>query len=199
VRPRLLLLDEPLAALDAGARREIRQQLISQLNGFGGTSLLVTHDPLEALTLADRVVVLEGGRVVQSGRPEDLRLHPRSDYVASLVGINLFRGSAQGHQIVLGSGETLSIAQPHSGEVFAVVHPRAVALYADRPHGTPRNVWPGTIDGMEHLDDRVRVMVGGRVPVVAEVTPGAISELGLAPGHTVWVSIKATEITVYSA
>jgi molybdate transport system ATP-binding protein len=72
-------------------------------------------------------------------------------------------------------------------------------LYADRPHGTPRNVWPGTIDGMEHLDDRVRVMVAGAVRVVAEVTPGAVAELELAPGHAVWVSVKATEITVYPA
>jgi molybdate transport system ATP-binding protein len=199
VRPRLLLLDEPLSALDAGARREIRHQLIAQLNGFGGTSLLVTHDPLEALALADRVVVLEHGQVVQRGRPEELRLHPRSDYVAGLVGINLFRGRAEGHRMVLGSGETLLIAQPNRGEVFAVVHPRAVALYRKRPDGTPRNVWSGTVDGIEQLDDRVRVIVGGRIRVVAEVTPGAVSALGLAPGQTVWVSIKATEITVYPA
>jgi molybdate transport system ATP-binding protein len=197
IRPRLLLLDEPLAALDAGARAEIRRYLVMQLQAFGGTRMLVTHDPLEALTFADRVVVLENGKVVQSGPPHDLRERPRSSYVADLVGLNLFRGHARGHHVTLSPGEELTIAQSQAGDVFAVVHPRAVALYRERPEGTPRNVWPGVIDGMEGLDDRVRVRISGAVPVVAEVTRSAVSTLELAPGTRVWVSIKATEVTVY--
>jgi molybdate transport system ATP-binding protein len=199
IRPRLLLLDEPMAALDAGARRDIRKQLIAQLRSFEGTRLLVTHDPLEALTLADRVFVLEHGRVIQSGPPDELRLHPRSDYVAGLVGINLLHGRAEGRRIVLTSGQHLWVANTYDGNVSAVVHPRAVAVHKRRPEGSPRNVWSGTVDGIERLDDRVRVAVGGGVPVVAEVTYAAVEELGLALGDPIWVSLKATEITVHPA
>jgi molybdate transport system ATP-binding protein len=197
IRPRLLLLDEPLAALDAGARVEMRRNLLAQLRAFEGTRILVTHDPIEALSLADRVVVIEDGGVAQCGSPDELRERPRTNYVANLVGANLFRGNARGHRVTLSTGGELTIAQSHTGAVFAVVHPRAVALYKQRPEGTPRNIWSGVIDGLEQFDDRVRVRVSGDVPVVAEITPSAVSALELAEGTNVWVSIKASELTVY--
>lgn len=199
IRPRLLLLDEPMAALDAGARVEMRRTLIDQLRRFDGTRLLVTHDPIEALTLADRVAVIEEGRLVQSGLPHELRTRPRSDYVANLVGVNLFHGRAAGDAVVLDSGERLAVAQSHHGDVLAVVHPRAVALYRERPAGTPRNVWQGIVAGVEPWHDRLRVRIEGDIPVVAEVTPAAASDLGLAEGVPVWASVKATEFEVYAA
>ena len=91
-RPRLLLLDEPLSALDAGARAEVRRELRRQLDDFAGVRLLVTHDPLEATALADRLVVLEGGRVAQAGTVAEVTARPRSAYVAALTGLNLLRG-----------------------------------------------------------------------------------------------------------
>lgn len=197
VRPRLLLLDEPLAALDAGTRVEMRRELVRELKGFEGTRLLVTHDPVEAMTLGDRLVVMEDGRVVQSGAPRDLRERPRSEYVAGLVGLNLFRGRAAGGTVTLDGGVELVAPDARSGAVYAAVHPRAVALYRARPEGTPRNVWPGTVANLDHEGDRVRVVVSGPVGVVSEVTRAAASELRLAPGDSIWVSIKATEIEVY--
>ena len=197
--PRLLLLDEPLAALDAATRTEVRRDLRRHLASFGGTRLLVTHDPLEAMALADRLVILEGGRVTQSGRPAEVSERPRSGYVAELVGVNLYRGRADGAAVELAGGGRLIATGDHRGEVFAAVHPRAVALHRRVPEGTPRNVLAGTADTVDVVGDRVRVRVTGQVPIVAEVTPAAVGELRLADGGPVWASVKATEVTVYPA
>jgi molybdate transport system ATP-binding protein len=197
--PRLLLLDEPLAALDATARSELRRDLRRHLASFDGTRLLVTHDPLEAVTLADRLVVLEGGRITQVGTPEQVSARPRSRYVAELVGVNLYRGRADGRSVRLVGGGTVVAADSNHGEVFAAVHPHAVALHRQPPEGTPRNVWAGTADTLDVVGDRVRVRVAGPVPIIAEVTPAAASELRLADGGPVWASVKATEVTVYPA
>jgi molybdate transport system ATP-binding protein len=195
--PRLLLLDEPLAAMDAVSRRDLRRDLRRHLASFDGTRLLVTHDPLEAMTMADRLVVLEGGRITQTGTPAEVSAQPRSRYVAELVGVNLFRGHAAGHTVRLAAGATLVAADGHDGEVFAAIHPHAVALHRHPPEGSPRNVLAGTAETLETAGDRVRVQVAGIVPIVAEVTPAAAGELRLADGGPVWASIKATEITIY--
>jgi molybdate transport system ATP-binding protein len=198
VEPRVLLLDEPLAALDASARIDTRRELRRHLEAHGGVRVVVTHDPVDAMTLGHRVVVLDAGRVVQAGPLAQLRERPRSRYVADLVGVNLYRGEADGQRIRLSHGEL--VAAGHSrGKVFAVVHPRAVALHRREPEGTPRNVLAGTVEHLDVEGDRVRVIVGGAVPVTAEVTPAAVSELGLREGTPVWASVKATEITVYPA
>jgi molybdate transport system ATP-binding protein len=199
--PRLLLLDEPLAALDAGARAELRRELRRHLASFAGSCLLVTHDPLEAMTLAGRLVILEDGRVTQTGTPDQVRAHPRSRYIAELVGLNLFRGRAAGGSIALADGHVLIAADEHhySGEVFAVVHPRTVALYRERPEGSPRNVWPGTVEALDVAGDLVRVQIAGPVPLVAEVTPAAVVELRLDDGGPVWAAVKAVEVLVYPA
>lgn len=197
--PALLLLDEPMAALDASARVEFRRDLRRHLESFAGVRLLVTHDPLEAMAMADRLVVLERGRVLQSGTPADVTRHPRSRYVADLVGVNLFRGRASHDVITLADGGSLTAAGAMEGEVFAVVHPRTVALYRTRPDGTPRNVWEGRAVELDSEGDRVRVRLTGRPPIVAEVTPAAVRELGLDRGDQVWVAVKATEINVYPA
>jgi molybdate transport system ATP-binding protein len=197
--PALLLLDEPMAALDATSRVEFRRDLRRHLESFAGVRLLVTHDPLEAMAMADRLVVLENGRVLQSGTPADVTQHPRSRYVADLVGVNLFRGHASQNVVTLADGGSLTTAGAADGDVFAVVHPRTVALYRTRPDGTPRNVWEGRAADLDLEGDRVRVRLTGSPPIVAEVTPAAVRDLGLDRGDTVWVAIKATEVDVYPA
>jgi molybdate transport system ATP-binding protein len=195
--PRVLLLDEPLAALDASARIETRRELRRHLAAHDGARVVVTHDPVDAMTLGDRVVVLEAGRVAQAGTLAELRQQPRSRYVADLVGVNLYTGHSERGRVRLTEGGELVTAADATGDVFAVVHPRAVALHLREPEGTPRNVWSGTVDHLDVEGDRVRVIVAGPVPVTAEVTPAAVAELGLTAGARVWASIKATEITVY--
>ena len=199
--PRMLLLDEPLAALDVSIRAEVRRDLRRHLREFTGVNLLVTHDPLEAIALADRLIVIERGRIVQAGTPAEVTERPRSAYVADLVGVNLLRGRAAGDAIELADGGHLEAVGAGAGDVFAVVPPRSVSLWRSRPDGSPRNVWPGRAAGLDLLGDRVRVRVDGRPQpsLVAEVTPAAVAELGLAEGSEVWVSVKATEVRTYPA
>lgn len=197
--PRLLLLDEPLAALDATTRVDVRRELRRHLASFPGACLMVTHDPLEAMALGDRLVVLEDGRVVQSGTPSELSTRPRSRYVADLVGVNLFRGDASGRSVALGGGALLRAAEAPTGPVLAVVHPRAVSLHRHRPEGTPRNLWPGRVESVEPVGERVRVRLAGAVPIVAEVTPAAVADLRIAAGTDVWAAVKASEVSVYPA
>jgi len=161
--------------------------------------VLVTHDPLEAFALAERVVVIEEGRIAQSGLPAEVAAHPRSAWIADLVGVNLFRGRAAGDRLMLHNGTTLVVPPSETGDAFAVIHPRAVALHRTRPEGTPRNVWPARIEGIESIGARVRVRTVGPLEIVAEITPAAVAAIGLDAGGQVWVSIKATEITVYPA
>ena len=196
--PALLLLDEPLAALDGSVRAEMRRDLRRHLASFAGVRLLITHDPLEAAALADRLVVLESGRVVQSGSVREVTERPRSRYVADLVGVNLYRGRARVGSVELEGGGRFAVPGA-DGDVFCVVRPRSVALFRSRPEGTPRNVWPGRAAALDLEGDRVRVVVEGTPRTVAEVTPAAVAELGLAEGREVWVAVKATEIEAYPA
>jgi molybdate transport system ATP-binding protein len=198
-QPRLLLLDEPLSALDVSVRAETRRELSSRLAAFEGVRILVTHDPLEAIALADRLVVMEQGKVVQQGTPTDVTARPRSRFVADLAGVNLLRGRAHHDHVELDGGGTLAAPDAGEGEVLAVIHPRAVALFLARPEGTPRNVWRATAEELDLQGDRVRVRLGGTIPLVAEVTPGAVRDLHLDRGAEVWAAVKATEISVYRA
>jgi molybdate transport system ATP-binding protein len=197
--PRLVLLDEPLAALDAGSRTELRRALRSQLAGVGGVRLLVTHELLDAIALADRVVVLEHGRVVQEGSVRDVTGQPRSRYIADLVGVNLLHGVGAGSsEVALDGGGTVVTADPVAGDVYVAIQPSSVSLHRARPEGSPRNVWNGRVRGLDLLGDRIRIHVDGVVPLVAEVTASAVGDLDLHDGVDVWAAVKATEIAVYA-
>jgi len=195
--PRLLLLDEPLAALDVGTRTELRRDLRTHLATFPGARVLVTHELLDAVALADRLVVLEHGRVAQAGTVADVATRPRSRYVADLVGINLFHGNGRGNAVETEGGGEVVTAEPVNGEVYVAIHPHAVSLHRIHPEGSPRNVWRGRVDGTDLLGDRVRVHLAGPLPIVAEVTAAALSELELHDGSELWASVKATEVDVY--
>ena len=197
--PRLLLLDEPLAALDVTTRAEVRRDLKHHLESFEGIRLVVTHDPLEAVALADRLIVMENGHLVQTGTAAEVTEHPRSQYVADLVGVNLLRGEADHGSVKLPSGQVVAAAGAELGEVYAVVHPRAVAIHRTHPEGSPRNVWSGRATSIELLGNRVRVRIDGDVRIVAEVTPAALKELNLVEGGEVWLSFKSTDVAVYPA
>ncbi|MFP1625753.1 ABC transporter permease [Streptomyces sp. 5K101] len=199
-RPRLLLLDEPLAALDQTARTRVRHTLRTHLDGFGGVCLIVTHDPVEAVSLADRVLVLDDGRALQDAPPAEVTRHPRSPWVARMLGRNAWPGTASAHGLDLAGGGTLVAADPLpvGTDALAVIAPEAVSVHRERPEGSPRNVWPGTVREITVSGSRLRILiVSDRVPdLVAEITPQAAAELGIADGVSVWTSVKATEVTV---
>ncbi|MEU0102041.1 ABC transporter permease [Streptomyces sp. NPDC006267] len=199
-RPRLLLLDEPLAALDQTTRARVRHTLRDHLADFGGVCLIVTHDPVEALSLADRVLVLEDGRALQDEPPAEVTRHPRSPWVARMLGRNAWPGTATADGLALEGGGRLVVADPLPAgtEALAVIAPEAVSVHRERPTGSPRNVWPGTVREITSGGSRLRLLItSDRAPdLVAEITPGAAVELGIADGSAVWTSVKATEATV---
>jgi molybdate transport system ATP-binding protein len=197
-RPRMLLLDEPLAALDAGTRAGVRTELRRHLRAFDGPSLLVTHDPLEAMTLADQLLVLEHGRVVQLGTPAEVARRPRTRYTGQLVGLNVYQGTAASGTLTTDDGARIHVTGDLSGRVIAAIRPAAVTLHpAPPPPASARNTWQGTLDALEPFGDRVRATVSGELPLLADITIGAVAQLGLHPGDRVWASVKATDITSY--
>jgi molybdate transport system ATP-binding protein len=196
--PRLLLLDEPLAALDATTRIDVRRDLRGHLDAFDGPRLLVTHDPIDAMTLADRVIVLEHGRITQTGTLPELRAQPRSEYIAKLIGVNLYRGTLTGDRVTLDAGANLIVANDrnHTGAVFVTIRPEAIALHRDQPTGSPRNTWQATVTTIDHEGPRARVTLDGPVTITAEITQHSLDDLAITRGTHTWVSVKATEIEI---
>lgn len=197
--PRLLVLDEPTASLDATARTEVRRRLVDDLASFPGPRLLITHDPLEAFLLADVIYVVEKGRVTQSGTVDEIRLRPKTSYAADLVGSNLVLGFASNGDVDVDGFVLHTADSAMDGDVVATVHPRAIAVYPSRPEGSPRNTWETTIEVVEHYGDRVRLLTGSPLPLTVEITPDSADSLGLEAGSGIWLSIKATEIVAEPA
>jgi molybdate transport system ATP-binding protein len=199
ITPRMLLLDEPLAALDALSRIDVRRVLRDHLGRYEGVRILVTHDPLEALTLADRIVVLEDGHIVQEGTPAELRRTPHSPYVARLLGINLLRATVDDDARLRVDDSDLTleaVTDLTPGPVTALFEPSAVTLFLEPPAASARNMWQAVVSDIDIGPDRARVHFDEPVPLVAEVTPSAVRALSLAPGRSVWCAVKATAIDV---
>ncbi|GAB4012026.1 ATP-binding cassette domain-containing protein [Nocardioides ultimimeridianus] len=203
--PELLLLDEPLAALDVDVAPALRQLLREVL--AGRTVVLVTHDLLDALLLADRVVVVDGGRVVEEGPTTQVLATPRSGFAARLAGLNLVRGTWDGTAVTTADGlRIVGLAEqavPDGVDAVALFRPSAVAIHAGPPggdEGSPRNRIEARVRDLEPAGDRVRVRTEPRTPgpvLTADVTPAAVAELGLAPGEVVTLTVKATEVAVH--
>jgi molybdate transport system ATP-binding protein len=201
--PELLLLDEPTSSLDVGARSRFRSLLAGTLRSFPGVRILVTHDPVEAMTLADVLVLLEGGRVSQIGTPDDFRRTPRTPYAAEVVGVNLFAGRLQpleagAGRLVTAEGE-LTVAWPGGvdgtvEDVQALLRPSDVSLHTAPPEGSARNVFRGRIAEIATEGERARIRLDTRPPIVAEITLGSVRRLGLRDGDEVWASFKAVEV-----
>jgi molybdate transport system ATP-binding protein len=201
--PSLLLLDEPLSALDVGARQRVRELLSEELARFRGVRLIVTHDPVEASTLADLLVLLEDGHVTQIGTPEEIRVAPRSRYAADLVGVNSFRGRLE--PLEEGAGRLVTAAGTavtpwpvdfEGGEVIGLLRPADVTLSLEPPVGSARNVFRGEVTSIAIEGERARVRLATAPPLVAEITLSSVQRLGLHPGAIVWASFKAVEVEV---
>jgi molybdate transport system ATP-binding protein len=148
------------------------------------------------VSLADRMLVIEDGGIVQSGTPAEVTARPRSQYVADLVGVNLWRGTARGAAVDLDGGGRLVIAGEAAGQVLVVVAPAAVAVQRERP-AAGANVWPGQVGAVDLLGDRVRVRVEGTPAITAEVLPSAVDELKLDDGGQLWASVEPSAVRVY--
>ncbi len=153
------------------------------------------------MLFADRILVIEAGRITQSGTPEQIRRQPTTPYVAALAGTNLLVATNEGGTLCLRDHPlVLHAADTHTeGSVLVTIHPTAVALHPEQPHGSPRNTWPTTIDLIEPLGETVRVTLGPPLPLAVDITPGAANTLDLHPGAPIWAAVKATEISVHPA
>jgi molybdate transport system ATP-binding protein len=196
--PRLLLLDEPMAALDVAVAPALRQMLRRVLHGR--TAVIVTHDVLDALLLSDRVLVVEDGHVVEHGPTAQVLARPRSPFAARIAGLNMVRGTLDGHGVR--SAEGLHVDgladQPLTpgGPGVAVFRPSAVGVYRHPPGGSPRNVFESTVTELEPFGDQFRVRTAD---LSADVTAAAVADLDLTPGTRVVLTVKASEVAIYPA
>ncbi|GAB3881965.1 ABC transporter ATP-binding protein [Terrabacter terrigena] len=197
--PSLLLLDEPLAALDPDTRARTRSDLATRLAAYGGITVLVTHDPLDALTLADHLVFVEDGHVTQAGTPAEVLSEPRSPYVATVVGLNLYAGEGDSHgHVATGGGVVVMTTSPTEGRVWATIAPSAVSVHLHEPEGSPRNTWQLRVASVTVQGQSARVGLVGALPLTAEVTLESVTALGLQVGQHVWAAVKATEVRTYA-
>jgi molybdopterin-binding protein len=200
--PLVVLLDEPMAGLDVAAAAEIRPILADRLRGR--TFLLVTHEVLDLWTIADRVVVVDGGRVVESGPTEDVLARPTSPFLAQLSGVTILAGVESEGELEIAPGVRIhgldDPAQPltSGGRGLAGIPPEAVALHLERPGGSPRNVLAAVITSLEPRGPvvRVRLKVGSQ-QLAADITTQSAAGLGLAPGQPVWAVVKAVQVRLY--
>jgi molybdopterin-binding protein len=201
--PRVLLLDEPFSALDVSVASELRDVLAGHLRDFPGVTVLVTHDALDVRALADRVVVLDGGSITQDDTPAAVAEAPATPHAARLLGLNVLAGTAVGTEVELDDGGALVLATPAHGRVLATFAPSAVTLTIETPIGSARNRWQASVQRAVPRDGVVRVHLRGTTgpgaELYADVTAGAATELGLATGRLVWASVKATEVTTFTA
>lgn len=174
--PEVLLLDEPFTGLDVSVQMALRIELGQHLGDFAGVALLVTHAAIDALTLADRVLVLDQGEVAQVGPAADVAARPRTPHVARLVGLNLV---------------------PDGDELIAFT-PDAVTVSLAEPEGSSRLHWHGRITTLAPHGGAVRLLVHASPDLLADVTPAAAAELALVPGREVWLSAKATAVSRYA-
>jgi molybdate transport system ATP-binding protein len=201
-------LDEPLAALDLQTRSAVRGELRALLRTLSTITVFVTHSPLEAVVFGQRIAVLEAGRIVQSGAPEQLLERPRSPYVAALMGLNLFHGRVTAREpggvsrVSTADGSLLVSGAEADAELFLAVSPRDITLFGQPPpSGSAQNVYHGRVLEMipePPFGERVRVVLGTSPRLVAEITRAAVEQLALAEGNEVFASFKATAVSAYA-
>lgn len=206
--PEVLILDEPLSGLDVAGAAAARAVLRRVLTADSRAALLITHDLIDVLTLADRVLVLETGKVAECGAVSAVLAAPRSAFGARIAGVNLLRGvliapgALRVDADLLWHG-TVAADLAVGQQVVAVFDPAAVAVYREHPHGSPRNSVRVRVGSLEVNGAVVRVRAeahaDGTAGLAADVTPDAVAELGLQTGEQVWFTVKAQAVGVYAA
>jgi molybdate transport system ATP-binding protein len=204
-KPDVLLLDEPLSALDARTRASASRELGAVLRDVEVPALLVTHDFAEAAQLGDRVGVIDAGRVVQEGTPSELAAAPRSAFVADFTGAVVLTGVAERlpdglTAVALDGGGTVTSTDVFEGPVAVSVYPWEIAIEpAGEPaHGSTQNRLPAEVLSVTSVGNRVRLGLAGPQPMAAEITEPAAQALGLRAGSRVTASWKAAATRLVS-
>lgn len=194
-RPKVLFLDEPFSALDIQGKRRGRSLLKEALAIGVSGCLMVTHDLVDAFTLADRVMIIEGGKLTQFDVPDRIRSRPGSEWIADLVGWNYYEGIGERSVVTLPHGTTIFTAEDDlDGPTSISINPASVSIFKSQPSGSPRNSWLCSIHNIEILGGRARVSLVGEIDICADITTVAANELRQSISSEVWVSVKATEV-----
>jgi molybdate transport system ATP-binding protein len=203
--PDVLLLDEPLAGLDVAAAAGLRTLLRPTLARGDRAAVLVTHDLVDILTLADRVLVMDAGRVVEAGNTARVLAAPRSAFAARIAGVNLVNGTVgdDGALHAPDSSHWYAVGERLAAGVHAVAvfRPSAVAVFRETPHGSPRNTVTVTVAELDANGAGIRVrateQADGAPGVAADVTAEAAAELRLVAGDRVTFAVKAHEVAIH--
>lgn len=199
--PRVLLLDEPLNAIDVERRGPIRQAMLRLIKELGMSCVLVSHDPVEAALFSESLLVMEGGDIVQRGSPAQLRERPLTRYVAAFAGVNLYRGVASpaegGLSEVTVEGAVFTILGHASGPVALVIDPDAVVLSKEKPSSSARNRLVGDVSAIVPDGPSLRVTIASRPSIVARITRRSADDLDCVPGATMHATFKASEVHVH--
>ena len=203
-KPEVLLLDEPLGAVDVGAASQLRQLLRERLVQSGTATILVTHDVLDALVVADRVAILHEGRIVESGPTQRVLRAPRTRFIAALAGVNLVTGVLErdgalrmtdGRRF---TGRILGVQPVTGSAVSAVFRPSAVRVRAAPHGGTESNSWDARVAALEPSSGGIRLLLAGDPDIVAEVSPVDVAEHALVVGSTVRLSVAEADVALHA-
>ncbi len=205
LQPEILLLDEPFSSLDPPTRDALIEDLEPIIRRTRTTAIFATHDRLEALRLSNRIAVMNEGRILQAGSPEEVMNHPVDEFVASFVGVETilsgkvvkrnggsFVASVEGKEIE-------AVGDARLGEtVVLCIRPENVTLSTlpSQEKTSARNVFPGRVSKITPLGFYQKVHLNCGFPLVAYVTNHSLEELSLVEGKEVSASFKATAVTV---
>lgn len=201
-QPQVLLLDEPLAAVDVPTASLLRQLLRERLAATGTAAVFVTHDVLDAMVVADRVAIMQEGRIVEAGPTQRVLGVPRTRFVAALVGVNLVTGMldrdrslqmADGRRF---SGRILGDDPPPGASVSAVFRPAALRVTVGSGLGSEPNSWDARVAALEPSTGGIRIRLAGDPAIVAEVSPVDVAEHALIVGSMVRVSVAEADVVL---
>lgn len=204
--PEVLLLDEPLSGLDVGVATAMRKVLRRVLGLNGRSSILVTHDLLDVVTLADRVIVLDAGRIVEAGPTATVLAAPRSGFGARFAGVNLVAGRAESDTAMMTAWGHRWHGRCDDGvvpgdPVVATFHPSAVGVYRAEPHGSPRNTVEVMVAELDGRGPAIRVrgdaQPDGGPGLSADVTAESAAQLRIGPGERAFFTVKAQEVSIH--
>jgi putative spermidine/putrescine transport system ATP-binding protein len=191
-RPRVLLLDEPLTALDAALRERLRGEVNRLLRTLGITAIYVTHDQAEAMVLGDRIVVMRKGAIAQTGTPRDIYFAPASRFVAEFIGAaNIVQAPCSGGALMLPGGR-LRVANGAAGDVVAMIRPESIAVVSPDSAALV-----GRVDSVSFIGDRERLTVSGAAdkPLIVD----APNTIAVKPGETIGLSVEPAAIRILPA
>lgn len=203
VRPKLLLLDEPFSALDARTKEKLREMLKKAISEYSTTVLHVTHDFEDVWALANRVVVIRKGEVMQAGDPESVFKRPSPDFVAEFLGTNVLKGCVKAHEgkLTVVEAEGMKIyssdpAEPGEG-VTVSIRPEEIILAREALESSARNTVQGRVSGVFKKEHLVVVEVEiGNAEIKAVITPTSCEMLGLEPGREIYAVFKASNARI---